>query len=285
MEYKGLPPLRRRFWRRARIPQHWFLALAAAGPSPALAQDSEPVLATLPRDLTPWGMYLNADPVVKAVLIGLLSASIITWTIWLAKTFEIVFARRRLRTALNVLASAGSVVKSVERLVGSNNEIGEFLAQAVTELKLSATSFERDGIKERIASRMERLEMRYGRRISRGTGVLATIGATAPFVGLFGTVWGIMNSFIGISKSHTTNLAVVAPGIAEALLATACGLAAAIPAVVIYNVFARSITGYRALLGDAAAAVVRLVGRDLERPVAQPVMPQRRTVPLATAAE
>ena len=239
----------------------------------------------LPRDLSPWGMYLNADPVVKAVLIGLLSASIITWTIWLAKTFEIVFARRRLRTALNVLASAGSVVKSVERLVGSNNEIGEFLAQAVTELKLSATSFERDGIKERIASRMERLEMRYGRRISRGTGVLATIGATAPFVGLFGTVWGIMNSFIGISKSHTTNLAVVAPGIAEALLATACGLAAAIPAVVIYNVFARSITGYRALLGDAAAAVVRLVGRDLERPVAQPVMPQRRTVPLATAAE
>jgi biopolymer transport protein ExbB len=80
----------------------------------------------------------------------------------------------------------------------------------------------------------------------RGTGVLATIGATAPFVGLFGTVWGIMNSFIGISKSHTTNLAVVAPGIAEALLATAFGLAAAIPAVVIYNVFARSIAGYRA---------------------------------------
>ena len=93
----------------------------------------------------------------------------------------------------------------------------------------------------------------------RGTGVLATIGATAPFVGLFGTVWGIMNSFIGISKSHTTNLAVVAPGIAEALLATAFGLVAAIPAVVIYNVFARSIAGYRALLGDASAEVLRLV--------------------------
>jgi biopolymer transport protein ExbB len=99
-------------------------------------------------------------------------------------------------------------------------------------------------------------------RILRGTGVLATIGATAPFVGLFGTVWGIMNSFIGISKSHTTNLAVVAPGIAEALLATAFGLAAAIPAVVIYNIFARSIAGYRALLGDAAAEVLRLVSRD-----------------------
>jgi biopolymer transport protein ExbB len=78
-------------------------------------------------------------------------------------------------------------------------------------------------------------------------------------------VWGIMNSFIGISKSHTTNLAVVAPGIAEALLATAFGLAAAIPAVVIYNVFARSIAGYRALLGDAAAEVLRLVGRELDQ--------------------
>ena len=99
------------------------------------------------------------------------------------------------------------------------------------------------GTKERVASRLERIEARYGRRILRGTGVLATIGATAPFVGLFGTVWGIMNSFIGISKAHTTNLAVVAPGIAEALLATALGLLAAIPAVVIYNLFARSITG------------------------------------------
>jgi biopolymer transport protein ExbB len=117
----------------------------------------------------------------------------------------------------------------------------------------------------------------------RGTGVLATIGATAPFVGLFGTVWGIMNSFIGISKSHTTNLAVVAPGIAEALLATAFGLAAAIPAVVIYNVFARSIAGYRAGLGDAAAEVLRLVSRDLERAAAVPTSSARRATPLSVA--
>jgi hypothetical protein len=99
----------------------------------------------------------------------------------------------------------------------------QFLDAAVTELKISTGSTDREGIKERIASRLERIEASYGRRISRGTGVLATIGATAPFVGLFGTVWGIMNSFIGISKSHTTNLAVVAPGIAEALLAAAFG--------------------------------------------------------------
>jgi biopolymer transport protein ExbB len=99
----------------------------------------------------------------------------------------------------------------------------------------------------------------------RGTGVLATIGATAPFVGLFGTVWGIMNSFIGISKAQTTNLAVVAPGIAEALLATALGLVAAIPAVVMYNFFSRGIAGYRALNSDASAEILRIVSRDLDR--------------------
>ena len=164
-----------------------------------------------------------------------------------------------------------------------SGEVGRLLGAAATELQLSAGATERDGIKERVASRLERIEAGYGRRIMRGTGVLATIGATAPFVGLFGTVWGIMDSFIGISKSQTTNLAVVAPGIAEALLATALGLAAAIPAVVIYNVFARSIAGYRAQLGDASAEVLRLVSRDLDRPAAAvaPAAAARRTTPLS----
>jgi len=156
----------------------------------------------------------------------------------------------------------------------------QFLDAAVTELKVSPGSTDREGMKERVASRLERIEASYGRRILRGTGVIATIGATAPFVGLFGTVWGIMNSFIGISKSHTTNLAAVAPSIAEALLATAFGLAAAIPAVVIYNVFARSIAGYRAGLGDAAAEVLRLVSRDLDRAVV-PAPSARRASPLS----
>jgi biopolymer transport protein ExbB len=253
----------------------------------ALAQEAgdTPVIgtATLPRDLSPWGMYLNADPVVKAVLIGLAFASFVTWTVWLAKTFEIMMAKRRVRAALNALASARSTVEGVERLADVRGEVGKFLDAAVMELKLSAGSIEKEGIKERIASRLERLEAAYGRRILRGTGVLATIGATAPFVGLFGTVWGIMNSFIGISKSHTTNLAVVAPGIAEALLATAFGLAAAIPAVVIYNVFARSIAGYRATLGDAAAEVLRQVSRDLDRPAAATPSAVRRAPSLSAA--
>ena len=123
--------------------------------------------------------------------------------------------------------------------------------------------------------RLERIEQGASRKMARGTGVLATIGSTAPFVGLFGTVWGIMDSFIGISKAHTTNLAVVAPGIAEALLATALGLVAAIPAVIIYNVLARSTAQYRALLGDASAQVMKLVSRDLER----------AKLPLSQAAE
>jgi biopolymer transport protein ExbB len=248
----------------------------------AFAQEPEsstaPVIgnAALPRDLTPWGMFASADKVVKAVIIGLAIASVVTWTIWLAKTVEIFLAKRKARAALAALAAAGSLADASRSAVAG--PAGDFLAAAQAELQLSADTTEKDGVKERIASRLERIEAAYGRKMSRATGVLATIGATAPFVGLSGTVWGIMNSFIGISKAHTTNLAVVAPGIAEALLATAFGLAAAIPAVVIYNVFARSITGYRAQLGDTSAAVLRLVSRDLDRRGAL-------RKPMSTAAE
>src|SRR6059058_5333459 len=232
--------------RRVRAPRGMWGSVSAAallvwlaGALPAWAQDNIIGTATLPRDLSPWGMFLNADPVVKAVLVGLAFASLVTWTVWLAKSIEIFFAKRRVRAALNKLVHVRSTAEGVERLADAHGEVAQFLDAAVTELKVSIGSTDREGIKERIASRLERIEASYGRRILRGTGVLATIGATAPFVGLFGTVWGIMDSFIGISKSHTTNLAVVAPGIAEALLATALGLAAAIPAVVIYNMFAR----------------------------------------------
>jgi biopolymer transport protein ExbB len=247
------------------------IALAAT-PVSVLAQEAAPApvigTATLPRDLSPWGMYLNADPIVKVVLIGLTLASVVTWTVWLAKTIEILVAKRRVRTALTILARVRSTAEGVEWLTRRPGEVSEFLDAAATEQRLSADSSEVEGIKERIASRLERIEAARARRMLRGTSVLATIGATAPFVGLFGTVWGIMNSFIGISKSHTTNLAVVAPGIAEALLATAFGLAAAIPAVVIYNMFARWIAGYRAQLGDASAEVLRLASRELDQPAA-----------------
>ena len=219
--------------------------------------------AVLPRDLSPWGMFMSADIVVRAVIVGLVVASIVTWTVCLAKVVELVLARRQARAAVAELASSVSLPDMTSS--GPRNAAAYLCSAAALEIHLSADAKDKVGLKDRVASRLERIEAALGRRISRGTGVLATIGATAPFVGLFGTVWGIMNSFIGISKSHTTNLAIVAPGIAEALLATAFGLAAAIPAVVIYNMFARSIASYRALLGDASAELLRLVSRDLDR--------------------
>jgi biopolymer transport protein ExbB len=261
------------------------LAFAQAQDTPAPTIPLPPVTGAgdLPRDLTPWGMYLTADPLVKAVLIGLLLASVVTWTVWLAKTIELVVARRRARQAVKTLATVRYLAEAAQRLGDSQGAVGEFVEAAVTELRLSDDHMEREGIKERVASRLERIEANRGRSMMRATGVLATIGATAPFVGLFGTVWGIMNSFIGISKSQTTNLAVVAPGIAEALLATAFGLAAAIPAVIIYNVFSRQIGAYRGLLGDASAEVLRLVGRDLDRAAGLPSSAGRKPVQLSAA--
>jgi biopolymer transport protein ExbB len=220
-------------------------------------------VSTLPQDLTPWGMFLSADVIVKAVMIGLLIASLATWTVWLAKTLELRAARRGVIGALDALGRIQNLKEAADRMASQGGVTAALVESAMLEIRLSRDVGDRDGIKERIASRLERLEAAAGRQINRGTGVLATIGSIAPFVGLFGTVWGIMNSFIGISVSQTTNLAVVAPGIAEALLATALGLVAAIPAVVIYNAFSRSMAAYRGLLGDASAEILRLAGRDL----------------------
>jgi biopolymer transport protein ExbB len=216
------------------------------------------------HDLSPWGMYQNADIIVKIVMIGLAIASIITWTIWIAKGFELMGAKRRLRGEIAALKKAATLKEASATAAKEGTLANLLVHDALEEMRLSANSREKEGIKERVSFRLERLVAACGRNMSSGTGVLATIGSTAPFVGLFGTVWGIMNSFIGIAKTQTTNLAVVAPGIAEALLATALGLVAAIPAVVIYNVFARSIAGYKAQVSDASAEVLLLVSRDLD---------------------
>jgi biopolymer transport protein ExbB len=175
-------------------------------------------------------------------------------------------AQRSVRRALGEADSENLLATLRLRMRGlPDSAVQRAMAEATaTELRLSAGQ-DCAGIKERVASRLQRLEVAAGRRMARGTGLLATIGSTAPFVGLFGTVWGIMNSFIGISQSQTTNLAVVAPGIAEALLATATGLIAAIPAVVIYNIFARAIGAYRASLADLSAAILRMASRELDR--------------------
>jgi biopolymer transport protein ExbB len=254
---------------------------AAAAPAPADTAAPTPSdqttgqtaigRALLPQDLSPWGMFMNADLVVKAVIIGLAFASLVTWTVYVAKMIELRTARRDVRVGLRILANAATLAKANEPLRDGDTPVARLMQAAVQEIRFSA-NLRSDGLKERIAWQLERLEMAASRKISRGTGVLATIGSTAPFVGLFGTVWGIMNSFIGISNAHTTNLAVVAPGIAQALLATALGLVAAIPAVMIYNVLARSTAYYRQLLGDASAQVMRLVSRDLDRAKLMPTL-------------
>jgi biopolymer transport protein ExbB len=252
-------------------------APAPASQSGATAQpDPSAISLILPHDLSPWGMFMAADVIVKAVMIGLAFASLVTWTVWLAKSLEILFGKLSARRAARAIGNAATLLQA-SRALGNSGGPGALLVQAAEqEAALSASALDHvtgDGLKERVTSRLSRIEAAAARRMSRGTGVLATIGSTAPFVGLFGTVWGIMNAFIGISQAQTTNLAVVAPGIAEALLATAMGLVAAIPAVVIYNVFARSISGYRQILADASAGVERLVSRDLDF----------RTVPQAPA--
>ncbi|RWX76576.1 tonB-system energizer ExbB [Neorhizobium lilium] len=237
-------------------------AAAPSSSAPAPQQRSD-----LPHDLSPWGMFMAADWVVKVVMSGLAFASLITWTVWLAKTLELAGARSRANRALKIIRTARTLPEALDAAGNRGGPAVLMLRAASEEVALSEAALDHaggDGVKERVGSVLSRIEANAGRRMARGTGALATIGSTAPFVGLFGTVWGIMNSFIGISQAHTTNLAVVAPGIAEALLATAIGLVAAIPAVVIYNVFARSVTGYRQLLADAAAGVERLVSRDLD---------------------
>jgi biopolymer transport protein ExbB len=242
------------------------MALAGSAAS-SQAQQGEPAsgMAHLPHDLSPWGMFQSADVIVQGVMIGLLVASVVTWTVGLAKSLELMVANRRLRQALRRISGETSLLGALNRLEGRGGLVRTMIETAAGEVRLSGAAPDPAGVKERVASHLTRIEAAAARSIARGTGVLATIGSTAPFVGLFGTVWGIMNSFIGISKAQTTNLAVVAPGIAEALLATAIGLVAAIPAVIIYNQFARWTAGYRALVGDSSAHVQRLVSRDMDR--------------------
>jgi biopolymer transport protein ExbB len=228
----------------------------------------------IPHELSPWSMFLSADVLVKAVMIGLAFASLVTWTIFLAKSAQLFFARRRLRKTLNRVANTKTLAEA-QLAAGRKGLPASLLAAAIQEIRLSPEG-SANGIRTRAASRFAEIVRAEGRSARSGMGILAMIGSTAPFVGLFGTVWGIMNSFIGISKAQTTNLAVVAPGIAEALLATAVGLAAAIPAVLIYNHLVRTTKSYLDLVGRASGAVTRLLSRDLDR---------SQTGPLSRAAE
>ena len=241
----------------------------ATGTAAATVAPSAPpgaVSSLMSTDLSVWGMYQHADVVVKTVMIGLLLASVVTWAIFFGKSASLMSAKKRIRREYQALDDARSLddASDIAGVFKPGSVSLQLLADARNEQELSERSDDNNGIKERTAFRFERRVAATGRQMGRGTGYLATVGAIAPFIGLFGTVWGIMNSVIGIAQSQTTNLAVVAPGIAEALLATAIGLVAAIPAVVIYNVFARWTASYKAIVGDVAAQILLLQSRDLD---------------------
>ncbi|MBK3663946.1 tonB-system energizer ExbB [Bradyrhizobium diazoefficiens] len=245
------------------------VAPSAASTDAVVAPASEAApkagIAPAMKELSPWVMFMSADIIVKAVMIGLAFASLMTWTVLIAKSIELSVASGSLRSALRKIAEARSLAEAQMALGAKAGILPSFLAAALREARMSAGLSSDTGIRERAASSFSEITRAEARRIRIGMGVLATIGSTSPFVGLFGTVWGIMNSFIGISKSQTTNLAVVAPGIAEALLATAIGLVAAIPAVIIYNHFSRVTKSYLELVSRASGAAARLLSRDLDR--------------------
>ena len=224
--------------------------------------------SALPHDMSPLGMFFAADQVVKSVLVGLLIAALATWVVLLVKGASLLAARRAAARAVAVLKPATSLSDAAARVAdagaGSSAVARQLLDEVQQELSLSHVSSPAAALKERAGFRQEQWIAQQVRGMTQGIGLLASIGAVAPFVGLFGTVWGIMNSFIGIAASQSTNLATVAPGIAEALLATALGLVAAIPAVVIYNVLSRGINQYKAQLRAASAQVLLMLSRDLD---------------------
>ena len=225
-------------------------------------------------DITPISMFMEATVVVKVVMAGLLLASILSWTLLLIKLFEFGALNRKTDTFLENFRGARTIadmraVSTQEEFDG--NPLADMAAAATEEIELSrqsglsVTGDHLDSAMARAQSAVAAVQSGLALRLSGGQQFLASVGSIGPFVGLFGTVYGIMNSFIGIAQSNTTNLAVVAPGIAEALLATGIGLFAAIPAVVFYNYFNTRIAAYGTRADGFAAELLNGISRQLDK--------------------
>jgi biopolymer transport protein ExbB len=241
----------------------------AAAPAAAPAAEAPPADGAL-RSYGPVEMFLQAHVVVKAVMVWLILASILTWSLLFSKltffsgltgrTDKIV---REFRNSRTVQDAAGHLSKS-----NSSTPLGQMLIAAADELKASGSPSngeKREHLTSRIAARMAIAQAEGNQELGSGMQIFATVGSISPFVGLFGTVWGIMNSFIGIAQTQTTNLAVVAPGIAEALFATAIGLFAAIPSVIFYNIFARRIGTFNTRAENFSGEVLVRLSRQLDQ--------------------
>ena len=224
--------------------------------------------------LTPVTMFINATPVVKTVIVGLALASLFSWTLLLTKLFEFGGLNRQSDRFLEAFRGARSIA-DINRIATSDefegNPMADMAAAAATEVELSrqaglsVTGEHRDSTIMRAGSAVQAVQASLSKRLSSGMQFLASVGANGPFIGLFGTVYGIMYSFIGIANTNTTNLAVVAPGIAEALLATGFGLFAAIPAVIFYNYFQTRITGYGTRSEGFVAELLNAISRQLDK--------------------
>jgi biopolymer transport protein ExbB len=219
-------------------------------------------------------MFMQADLVVKIVMIGLLACSILSWTLLVIKLVEFATLRRTSDRFLESFRGAKSITdmgRIAESEDFAGNPMADMAAAAASEVELSrqaglnVAGEHKDSTITRAQTAIGAVQSSLARRLSGGMQFLASVGANAPFIGLFGTVYGIMNSFIGIANTNTTNLAVVAPGIAQALLATGIGLFAAIPAVVFYNYFQTQITGYGSRSEGFVAELINAISRQLDR--------------------
>jgi biopolymer transport protein ExbB len=251
-------------------------AAAPAAPAPAASDQAAPerVGGAHAGKLGPFEMFLDARPLVQVVMVGLLLASLFSWTILILKIFEFASMNRITNRFLETFRGAKSIAdmgKIAESDEFAGNPLADMAAAAAAEVELSrqaglqVAGEHRDTTIMRAQSAVTAVQASLARRLSSGMQFLATVGSTGPFIGLFGTVYGIMDSFIGIANTNTTNLAVVAPGIAEALLATGLGLFAAIPSVVFYNYFQTQITAYGSRTEGFVAELMNAISRQLDK--------------------
>ena len=236
---------------------------AATDPAAAAPAEAAPAAEEEKKgsEITPYKMFTEASIVVQAVMTLLILWSVVTWSILISKLSFFSGINGKSNRVLQIFRSAGSIPDAAKNAKSyRDNPFAKMLTAAADEIGTG----KKGGLAERIQARLSIVQAEAGENLSSGMGIFATVGSISAFVGLFGTVWGIMNSFIGIAESQTTNLAIVAPGIAEALFATAIGLWAAVPAVIFYNMFARRIGAYSTRMENFASEILVKVSRDFE---------------------
>jgi biopolymer transport protein TolQ len=226
-------------------------------------------LAAAGGDLSLWGLFMQADIVVKLVMVGLLCASIWVWAVVFEKWSTLRKINKEADGFEDRFWSGGSLDDLFDREgVNPTNPMASVFAGAMGEwrrsLKVAGADMAHTSVRERIDRAITVTIQREMDRLERWMVFLASVGATAPFIGLFGTVWGIMHSFSAIAAMHNTNLAVVAPGIAEALFATAIGLVAAIPAVLAYNQVSTSLARFAGRMENFGSEFSAILSRQSE---------------------